>query len=257
MDPVMRLLQPGERFRFACSRRVPCFNECCRDLNQFLTPYDILRLKRALNLPSHRFLARYTTLHSGPQTGLPVVTLKASNESGRACPFVTPSGCRVYPDRPSSCRTYPLMRMASRSRASGRVTEQYVLLQEAHCRGFAAGPGRTAAEWIADQGLAPYNRMNDMMLPLISLKNRRRPGALDARSRDLFRMACYDLDAFRSEIEQHGALEGCDVDAAAADAIHDSDEALLELGHRWIKWKLFGPATGTGNGEAAVDETAK
>jgi len=241
MDPVMRPLQPGERFQFACSRQVPCFNECCRDLNQFLTPYDILRLKRALHLPSHRFLDRYTTLHSGPQSGLPVVTLRPREGSGRACPFVTPSGCRVYADRPSSCRTYPLMRMASRSRDSGRVTEQYVLLKEAHCRGFAAGPDRTAAEWIADQGVAPYNRMNDMMLSLISLKNLRRPGPLDPGSRDLFRLACYDLDTFRTEIERNGALDGFDVDGATA--IHCSDEALLELGHRWIKQNLFGPAT--------------
>lgn len=38
-------LSDDEPFYFDCQSRVPCFNACCRDLNQFLTPYDIDRLK--------------------------------------------------------------------------------------------------------------------------------------------------------------------------------------------------------------------
>ena len=51
---------PDEVFRFACSPGVACFNACCRDLNQSLYPYDILRLKKRLKLPSGEFLERYT-----------------------------------------------------------------------------------------------------------------------------------------------------------------------------------------------------
>ena len=31
-------------FTFACHPGVPCFTECCRELDLALTPYDVLRL---------------------------------------------------------------------------------------------------------------------------------------------------------------------------------------------------------------------
>jgi len=60
---------------FECCSENPCFNECCRDLNQALTPYDILRLKRNLGISSQVFLKRYTSFHFGPGSGLPIVEL--------------------------------------------------------------------------------------------------------------------------------------------------------------------------------------
>ena len=45
MDDVISPLSLTDTFAFSCSARVACFNDCCRDLNQFLMPYDILRLK--------------------------------------------------------------------------------------------------------------------------------------------------------------------------------------------------------------------
>jgi len=68
-------LDPNAPFRFSCSPEAVCFNECCRDLNQALTPYDVLRLKRKLGISSQHFLQQYTRRHAGPGSGLPVVTL--------------------------------------------------------------------------------------------------------------------------------------------------------------------------------------
>ncbi len=56
MDGTLISIDPDTPFRFACNPGVACFNECCRDLNQFLTPYDVLRLKRGLGLSSRQFL---------------------------------------------------------------------------------------------------------------------------------------------------------------------------------------------------------
>jgi Fe-S-cluster containining protein len=215
----------NDTFRFSCSARVPCFNECCRNLNQFLTPYDILRLKKNLGLLSGLFLERYTTQHMGPQTGLPIVTLKAEHGRERRCPFVTPAGCSVYQDRPSSCRIYPLVRMVTRSKETGRMSEQYVLLREAHCLGFDREQDQTVEAWIEHQELSIYNRINDMLMEIIRLKNHWIPGQLDIPSRRLFYMACYDLDRFRSYI---------------LEKIEKNDEALLKIGLEWIKQRLFG-----------------
>ena len=37
-------------FRFSCHPGVACFNRCCADVNIFLTPYDVLRMKNRLGI---------------------------------------------------------------------------------------------------------------------------------------------------------------------------------------------------------------
>jgi uncharacterized protein len=239
MDDEMTPMTPDDRFAFGCDRHVPCFNECCRDLNQFLFPYDIIRLKNCLGISSGEFLERYTKQHSGPETGLPVVTLKPDYASGSACPFVTPSGCRVYENRPASCRMYPLARMVSRNRETGRMTEHYALMKEDHCLGFCEPKTQTVREWIENQELIVYNRINDKFMEIISLKNRLNPGPLDLKSRYLFAMACYDMDTFRQHIFEKGLFDDFELDSITLEKIKTDDVALLDVGMTWIQQILF------------------
>ena len=185
MEPELTPISLHDSFCFACTPEVPCFNACCRDLTQALTPYDILRLKRHFGLSAEQFLAQYTLQHTGPGSGLPVITLKPADSRKLCCPFVTEKGCRVSKNRPSSCRMYPLVRAVSRSRATGVVTERFMLLREPHCLGFRQGSPCTVQQWIVDQKIADYNEINDKLIRLISLKNRRSRGALDLKSRRL------------------------------------------------------------------------
>jgi len=238
MDEEMGWLSLDDAFTFTCSRQLSCFNACCRDLNQFLTPYDIIRLKKNLRLTSADFLKRYTQVHEGPQTGLPVVSLRPDYTSGLTCPFLYSDGCGVYEDRPSSCRMYPLARMASRSRETGQITERYVMLKEAHCLGHQEGKSRTIREWIADQGIAGYNRMNDLFMELISLKNRLIPGPLDLKSGYLFCLVCYDLDTFRHTVFDKDPGKECP-DREAHDRNTADDESLLLFGMNWLKKTIF------------------
>ena len=240
MDDNITPLSLNDTFQFSCSSKVLCFNECCRDLNQFLFPYDILRLKNRLELPSNLFLERYTSQHTGPESGFPIITFKADHFSELKCPFVTQSGCSVYQDRPSSCRTYPLVRMASRSRETGRITEQYMLLKEPHCLGFNQDQIQTVQKWIEDQGVTVYNQMNDMLMEIISLKNRLMPGPLDIKSSLMFHMVCYNLDKFRSHIFEQGILDDRNLDSVTLDSVKNDDVELLKLGFKWIKDTLFG-----------------
>lgn len=242
MEPEMTPLLPEEQFCFKCSPEVPCFNECCRDLNQFLTPYDILRLKTCLGLSSREFLARYTVRYIGPETGLPVISLKLNQSEERQCPFVRPSGCAVYTDRPSSCRMYPLARALSRSRETGETTEHFALLREPHCQGFNGGETLTADDWVTGQGLEVYNAMNDQLMTLISLKNRLLPGTLEPRLANLFHLALYDLDGFRQAIFDQNLLAGLSVKDEVLEKIKTDDVELLQLGLKWVRFKLFGNA---------------
>jgi Fe-S-cluster containining protein len=239
MENYMTPLSENDTFVFSCSIKVPCFNECCRDLNQFLTPYDILRLKHRLGMSSNRFLEHYTTQQTGPETGLPIIILKTDHNHKLKCPFVASSGCSVYEDRPSSCRTYPLVRVASRSRETNTITEQYILLKEPHCLGFEQGRTWTIREWIKDQDIALDNEMNDMLLEIISLKNRLIPGPLDIKSKFSFHMALYDVDTFRSHIFEQNILDDWNLDEKTLETLKSDDMEVLNLGHRWVKKILF------------------
>jgi hypothetical protein len=232
MESAFLSIDPDAPFRFACHPGVACFNECCRDLNQFLTPYDVLRLKRSLGLPSQRFLEQYSRRHTGPGSGLPVVSLKPGDPERLTCVFVTPHGCRVYADRPSSCRMYPLVRLLCRSRDSAAVRVEYRLLQEPHCRGYDATQHRTARSWMPEQGLMEYNAENDRLLEVISLKARLSSKSLPPSLAEQVYTAWYDLDSFRAQICD-GSLSG--TDAKLLEDARTDEVALLRLGLEWVK----------------------
>ncbi len=242
-----------ERFPFYCGKTVSCFTECCRDLNQPLTPYDAMRLKNALNLDSESFLKEYGVRHVGPQSGLPVVTLKTSKSAGLKCPFVSDHGCTVYEDRPSSCRMYPLARMVRRNPRTGEMDEQFAVIKEPHCRGFEEGKHMTPAEWMEDQGLFPYNEINDLLMEVIAIKNRLRKKVLDPQEQRIFFLGAYDLDNFRKRLlacELHDADEILAEQKEAGD-IYTDDVLLLKAGLKWIVRRIFP------KGETLPDDTKR
>jgi Fe-S-cluster containining protein len=196
-------------------------------------------LKNHLGLTSGQFLEHYTAQHIGPDSGLPIITIKPADQRDLICPFVTPDGCSVYEDRPSSCRTYPLMRGVSRSRETGRMVEQFMVLKEPHCRGFENGITRTVQEWIDEQGTAAYNEINDKLLQIISLKNMRLRGVLDIKSRHMFFTALYDLDNFRKQVIENNLLADMQIESTLVDKAREEDAALLELGMVWVERMLF------------------
>ena len=83
-----------------------CWNACCSNIDISLTPYDILRLKRRLDLTSTEFLERYTVPYEMEKDGIAGVKLRPV-DGGTACRFMEPEGCGVYDDRPTACRYYP------------------------------------------------------------------------------------------------------------------------------------------------------
>ena len=131
------------------------------------------------------------------------------------------------------------MRAVFRSRSTGEMTAQFMVLRESHCLGFEEGKTRTLRQWIGEQGLADYNENNDKLMQIIGLKNRLIQGPLDIKSNHLFNTALYDLDNFRLQIQNSGLLDYFQVNSRIIDAALKSDIALLELGMQWIKHVLF------------------
>ena len=240
MTEEMIPIHPDDPLHFKCSSENECFNECCRDLNQTLTPYDILRLKKNLGISSQTFIRQYTSLHNGPGSGLPILTFKPNPETGHECPFVTAKGCSVYEDRPASCRMYPLARAIARSRETGEIGEFFAVIEEPHCKGFCNRSDQTVKSWLAGQDVEKHNQQNDKLMELISLKNRVLPGKLDGAQSDIFYLGLYDLDEFRTQIFEKDLLKDLNIPVQVLEMIKTSDDALLNLGIEWVKYMLFG-----------------
>ncbi len=128
----------NDSFTFSCHPGVSCFNKCCNDVNIFLTPYDIIRLKNRLGITSGEFLEKYTLLPIDENLRHPVVMLKMTDDELN-CHFVNESGCTVYEDRPWSCRMYPIGVASPNEVAANQNEEFFFLLKEDVCLGFDEG----------------------------------------------------------------------------------------------------------------------
>ena len=244
METAFHPLKPDQSFRFACHPEVPCFNQCCRDLTQHLTPYDILRLKQRLKLDSSHFLSAHTIESTGPRSGLPIIALKPVGAE-RLCPFVSARGCTVYSDRPASCRTYPLARAVGIHPTTGERMEQFALVREPHCRGFTCGQGpsperHSPLEWVADQGLEPYNEINDLLLGLIQHKRRLGKAPLNPGQRARFHLALYNLDEFRRRLAEGELPMPLTKNDKAVAALNGDDTDLLRFAISWAQATVFG-----------------
>jgi Fe-S-cluster containining protein len=233
-------LTPDETFRFSCHPGIACFNQCCRDLNHALTPYDILRLKNRLEVSSGEFLQRYTLRHTGPASGLPIVTINMTEREDLQCPFVSKQGCSVYLHRPGFCRIYPLGRIVRKKPNQSVCEESFMLIREPHCLGHFESKTWTVKDWKEDQGVQLYNEMNDLLMEIISLKNRSGKKELSAEEKELFCLACYDLDRFRDFAVGRKLWEVCRAQEAPSGRSEEDDAALLRFALAWVRDRLFG-----------------
>ena len=80
--------QIGEKdtFSFRCYPGIGCYNRCCRNLNLFLYPYDVLRLKNALDISSDEFLDRYVDVVLRSNNFFPEVLLRMADNPEKTCP---------------------------------------------------------------------------------------------------------------------------------------------------------------------------
>ncbi|UCG13621.1 MAG: YkgJ family cysteine cluster protein [Deltaproteobacteria bacterium] len=230
------------KFLFDCHPAVPCFTQCCSDLNLALTPYDVLRLKNRLEISSGEFLDHHTTDEVKHNCGLPVVMFRMNNDSRRNCPFLDPNGCSVYEDRPGSCRLYPVARAAKY--IGGKVKERHFLVKEPHCLGFQQDREWTGQEWMKDQGLDIYNEMNTLWMNINQgMGERRDPPPITGDKVKMYFMSCYNLDMFRKFVFESTLLKSFQIDRKTIARIHADEMELLKFAFRWIAFAIFGKQT--------------
>jgi Fe-S-cluster containining protein len=237
-------LGPDDTFRFGCHPGVSCFNHCCSDVNIFLSPYDVLRMRRRLGMGSTEFLEKYALLpvHKDMQT--PVVLLRMNDDEEKNCPFVEAGGCSIYEDRPWPCRMYPVGLAASRDTEDGWRGERfYYLLQEEGCRGFEESESWTIREWMDNQGVDEFDRWGEAYKELTLHEFFENGGQLSPERQQMFYTAMYDLDKFRTFVFESSLLDKFYVDEDQIEEMRYSDEALLRFGHHWLRFALFREAT--------------
>lgn len=233
------------RFCFRCHKGVPCFNECCRDVNIFLTPYDIIRLKNRLGMTSEEFIKKYTITPFDQNLKYPILLLKMEDDDKKSCPFVAEEGCAVYSDRPWACRMYPL---GLASPKEGHQTEKddfYFLLKEEVCRGFAEDNEQSVKEWIEDQEIDLYNRIGRGFKEITLHSYFQEGKDLSPKKMEMFFMVCYNIDKFRDFIFSSSFLDKFEIDEKLPQKLKEDDVALLEFGYDWLKFALFGEKTMT------------
>lgn len=228
-----------EKFCFSCHPGVPCFTECCRELDLALSPYDVLRLKNHLKMDSGSFLERYVIITWDEGDVFPTCYLTMVDDGRGSCIFVEQTGCKVYPDRPGSCRAYPVGRGMHR-RANGGLEEQFILVREPHCQGFEEDSRQTPLEYITDQELEVYNRSNDSLLPLLQHQRIREGFRPDRTQLDQFILALYNLDMFRQEVAGGRIGMNRPLTATELQGLAGNDEELLQLAICWLLQEFFG-----------------
>ena len=243
IEPVR--LGPDSKFKFKCHKDVKCFNQCCRDINIILTPYDIIKLKTRLGLSSEEFLALYTEPQILEKTDLPVVTLKLLDEEGsdpdrKACPFVREDGCLVYEDRPTTCRYYPLGVASLSHKEDSGEEEFYFFVHEPHCLGFEEEKAWTVSQWRRDQGVDIHDKINAEWTDLLVRKRTFPPSMqLTEQTKKMFFLVSYNIDKFREFVFESSFLSRYSVDDATVEKIKADEIALLKFGLKWLKWLLF------------------
>jgi len=225
MDHRDLVLDEDSEFKFHCHDGLDCFKKCCRDINIFLTPYDVLRMKNFLGISSGEFLEKYTL--TVPVHRFSVVQIKMSEEDNLKCPFITPKGCRVYQERSWSCRIAPVDMLGG-----GKYS---FVFESSHCHGLNETKAQTIKEWVCDQGLEIYEEMEQGFNEITEHIKLTGDPETDEKISKLYFMACYDLDTFRNFLINNPSLyEVMNLNQEILDRIRHDDVQLMEFGFKLL-----------------------
>ncbi len=240
-----RRLKKNDTFSFHCHSGLSCFNQCCRNLNLFLYPYDVIRLKKSLGITSDQFIDRYVDIVLRSSSFFPEALLRMSDNAEMTCPFLVESGCSVYPDRPDTCRTFPVEQGIIFDGRNKKTKSVYFFRPPDFCMGQHESKEWTTASWSMDQDAVEYNKMTSLWAELKSLFQTdpwQGEGPDSPRGKMAF-MATYNIDRFRDFVFNSSFLKRYKVKSAILKKIKKNDVELMKFGFRWVKFYIWGIKT--------------
>lgn len=215
-------------FQFRCHADLPCFTQCCRDVNIYLTPYDVLRMRKKLGLGSNEFLTKYTRHFLSKNTHFPIVQL-AMDPQTLYCRLVADDGCSIYDDRPWACRMYPLD-------LTERHDEYRTIVSEQKCLGLKESALQSVTEWLNGQGIEPYLQMDEVFQAIVPAEHVA-SGKLEPGVGKILYLA-YDLDQFMALLKDERFRTFYELDEETLRRVEEDGEALLRLAFRYIRSQL-------------------
>ncbi len=242
LNPVKLALH--DKFQFRCHKDIACFNQCCKHIDLTLTPYDIWRLQKRLNLSSADFLAQHTVPFEMDAHAMPGIKLKTRDDTTE-CPFLTAEGCGVYDDRPTSCRHYALGLMSMKTAETKTDEDVYFVVKEDHCLGHFENKEQTIGEYVKEQGLEEFNGADRAWRQVVLKKRSSGPtiGKPTTRSYQLFFLASYNLDGFREFVSTTGFQDVYELDEDTNQSLQSDDMYLMQFAFRFLKQVLYGENT--------------
>ena len=229
-------------FTFDCYPGIACFNRCCRRLNLFLYPYDVIRLKNRLGLSSDQFLDKYVDVILRPNSFFPEVLLKMLDDEEQSCSFISSAGCEVYPDRPDTCRKFPMEQGIFYDSDKKQAKRVYFFKPPDFCQGPQEEKVWTPAQWNQDPDDALYDQMTVQWAEVKRLFQRD-PWGIEGpegpKAKMAF-MATYNLDRFRDFVFQSSFLKRYQIKAVMLRKIELEDVELMELAFDWVRFYLWG-----------------
>jgi Fe-S-cluster containining protein len=244
--------------QFSCHKGIGCWNACCSNIDISLTPYDVLRMKTRLGISSTEFLKEYTVPYEMDKDSIAGVKLRPV-EAGTACRFMKPEGCGIYEDRPTACRYYPVALLSMRRQDEYVDRDSYAIVKEDHCKGHEVNRPITIGDYRKEQGLGEYDELARGWRQLVLKKQSSGPsiGKPTLRSRQLYFMACYDIDRFREFVSAESFNKLFDLPQEEKSVLLADDVALLQFAFRFLRQVLFGEESIALNAEAAQERLAK
>ena len=236
-------LSENDTFSFRCHAGLDCFNLCCRNLNLYLYPYDVIRLKTNLNLTADQFLEQYVDVVLRPGNYFPSVLLRMSENQEKTCPYLTDDGCSVYPDRPDSCRTFPVEQGMIRADNHWKKPKLVQFFRPPDfCLGRHEDQKLTPKEWAIDQNAVEYNKMTAEWARIKELFQNNPWGTEgpEGRKAKMAFMSVYNMDAFRGFVFNSSFLQRYKVSAKWLKQMQTDDVQLMKFGFAWVKFFLFG-----------------
>jgi len=240
--PADRIKVDQQNFNFHCHPKVSCFLTCCRNVDMLLFSYDIIQLKNHLKIHSSDFLSKYTRLCGGSHEFFPGLKLKLAEDETHSCPFLDKEGCSVYKSRPSACRTYPLERGIEQPGHGQQLKIHYFMTHHLYCKGHHEKRSYSIRHWERDQRLYEYNLYNDLWAELDAFfsTNPWAGEGIAGPYQKLAFMVCYNIDEFRSYVENHNLLNEFMMNKDERKRIANDDGQLLHFGFSWLEFVLGG-----------------
>jgi Fe-S-cluster containining protein len=234
-------LEKNSEFSFRCHPEIGCFNKCCRNLNLFLYPYDVIRLKHCLKVSSDVFLERYVDVVLRERNFFPDVLLKMAENEEKTCPFLKRSGCSVYGDRPDACRTFPVEQALKFHGTEKKPELIHFYRPPVFCLGQFEDATWTPQAWEKDQGAAIYHEMTREWAKIKALFHEDPWGdeGPEGKTAKMAFMAVYNVDRFRMFILGSSFLNRFRVKSNILKKLKKSDTHLLRFGYDWVKYFLW------------------